>query len=399
MLLGCAADSHGWIEVAADGKGFVRDGQPFLPWGYNYDRTVMNGRDVLLEEVLREEPGKLDRDFGRMREMGGNTVRLFCQMGDYFDGPGRIRPAAFQQLETALDAAERNRLHVLLVGVNHIRPSAIPQWLKDVDDATLQDHHALFWEAAARYFRGRSVIMAYDLINEPIIPSDDSDLLVDGCFAMRDGEKFCYVHRLLRRFSVRWTQWVHGRFGSPEQLRSAWPDYPRPGETWEQIAVPRASAEDPRFPTLLECHRDLLVEWSLRMRSVIRSHDTRHLITVGALNPPAFAPAVDFFCAHLYPAPQATLEANEAEWRAAMDAIPAGKPVVIEEFYPLAFPPLPKGVDVHQALIASLRRATAPKAVGFVSFYWGPSAEIQSNPMAAAMYDHWLQAWSTARPQ
>ena len=37
-----------WVRIAPDGTHFVCDGRAFRLWGFNYDRTIISGRDVLL---------------------------------------------------------------------------------------------------------------------------------------------------------------------------------------------------------------------------------------------------------------------------------------------------------------------------------------------------------------
>ncbi|MGQ9650059.1 MAG: cellulase family glycosylhydrolase [Phycisphaerae bacterium] len=395
---GCSApviDSH--LAVTPDGRGFVSGKTPFLVWGFNYDRSVISGRDVLLEDVLREQPAKLDRDFAMMRQMGGNTVRLFCQMGEYFEGPDHINAAAFERLAMALNAADHAGLKVLLVGLCHIRKSAIPSWLVEADDETVERHEELFWRTAAGRFRDHPAILAYDLQNEPAVHSSDSRDLVVGCFSMRGGEHFCYVHMHGRQASKQWAEWVRKRYGSEQALQAAWEDYPRPNESWSSPALPKASPKDPRFGDLMTCHRDLLQAWAWRMRSAIRENDGNHLITVGALDPAVFVEMVDFHCAHLYPRQDLTLEANEQAWRDHLSRVPPGKPIVIEEFYPLAYP---RRAD-HQAatpaeMIAALRRAAGSHGAGFVSFYWGPAEEVINSPIGQSLYQSWLDAWSAA---
>lgn len=200
-----------------------------------------------------------------------------------------------------------------------------------------------------------------------------------------------------RQASRRWAEWVHGRFGTEAAVRAAWKDYPRPGENWFSPALPKTSREDPRLGDLLACHRDLLQAWAQRMRSAIRENDGNHLITVGALNPAVFADIVDFHCAHLYPKQDLTLEANEQAWRDHLSRLPPGKPIVVEEFYPLAYPHRADGqAATATELIAAVRRAAGPHGAGFVSFYWGPAEEVIESPMGQALYQNWLDAWSSA---
>lgn len=398
---GCSLpDSVRQFQTSVDGTGFVCNGRPFVLWGFNYDRTVISGRDAILEDVLREQPAKLGRDFTAMRKMGGNTVRIFCQMGEYFEGPDRINAAAFDRLGAALDAADRSDLKVILVGICHIRKADIPAWLIDADDEVVETHEELFWRTAAERFRDHPAILAYDLQNEPAVHRSDSRELVVGCFTMRAAEQFCYVHMHGRQARRRWTDWVHKRYPTEEALRAAWKDYPRPGEDWASPALPAASPQDPRFGNLIACHAEQLRSWAARLRGVIREVDPQHLITVGALDPAVFADIVDFHCAHLYPRQDLTLEANEQAWRDHLSRIPPGKPIVIEEFYPLAYPNHADGTPATLAeLIAAVRRAAGSRGAGFVSFYWGPPDEVFDNAIARALHQKWLIAWSAAAPQ
>jgi hypothetical protein len=162
---------------------------------------------------------------------------------------------------------------------------------------------------------------------------------------------------------------------------------PSPGRKLALAALPKTSRQDPRFGNLLACHRDVLQGWARRMRSAIREHDGNHLITVGALDPAVFADVVDFHCAHLYPKQDLTLEANEQAWRAHLSRVPPGKPIVVEEFYPLAYPHRADGQAATLAeLIAAIRRAAGPHGAGFVSFYWGPPEEVVDNAIGQALY-------------
>jgi hypothetical protein len=412
LAFGCAArnpkDRYGH---AGDEYAIVKDGRfalarvgddgrragtrPFVPWGFNYDRTALDRRDVLLEDILRERPEQVGRDLAAMRAMGGNVARVFVATADILDGPDQVNPEGLRRLDLLLDAARGSDMRLILVGLANLRPATAPAWVQKADDETMRLAQVTFWRAVARRCRGEPAIFAYDLQNEPAVPWNDTDPWVIGCFDMSGGQKFCYVHYLCRQMGLQWTQYIHRRFANEETLRRHWQDFPRPGESWAAIAIPKPDAKDPRYGDYFGLHAELMAAWSDRLANVIRAEDPGHLITVGALNPPAFARAVDFHCFHLYPdgvpAGEDFITVNRQRWRQRMAEVPDGKPVVIEEFFPMV---MPQGVTFQQALDTMLD-ATKPRASGWVSFYWGPAAELNwSMPIMRPTYEDWLKLWS-----
>ncbi|HOB76173.1 MAG TPA: hypothetical protein PKG54_16795 [Phycisphaerae bacterium] len=368
----------------------------FTPWGFNYDRTVLDGRDVLLEDVLREQPEKIDRDFAAMRRLNGNVVRVFLATGYFLKGPQEIHPEAFAGLDLLLAAARRHDLRLILVGLANIRPADMPAWMRDADDETMDQAEGVFWQAVARHCRGNPAVFAYDLQNEPVIHWVDNDAWIVGCFDMPTGPKFCYCHYHYRRISRRWTAEIHRRFPDEAALRAHWPDYPRPGESWSSIAIPAfENKQDPRFGEYFAFQRPLLANWAARLAGIIRAEDPDHLITVGALNPPAVANVVDFHCFHLYPDPvpagEDFLQTNARRWQERLSAITDGKPIILEEFYPLWVP----AQIAKRDLLRTMLEATSPRATGWVSFYWGePEIQTGSDPAGRELYAEWLRLWS-----
>ncbi|HOW70149.1 MAG TPA: hypothetical protein PKY77_06055 [Phycisphaerae bacterium] len=387
---------EGQFMLARAGRnGRQSASRPFVPWGYNYDRTVVNGRDVLLEDALREQPQKVARDLATMRAMGGNVARVFVATTDILDGPEKPSPEGLRKLGLLLDATRRSGMRLILVGLANLRPDTAPAWLQKADDATMNVIQLTFWQTVARQCRGEPTVFAYDLQNEPAVPWNDTEPWVIGCFDMSGGQNFCYVHYLCRQMAMQWTQYIHKRFTDQAALRRHWPDYPRSGESWTAIAIPKQDPKDPRYGEYFGLHAELMATWADRLAGAIRAEDPGHLITVGALNPPAFARTVDFHSFHLYPervpAGQDFLALNRDRWRQRMTEVPDRKPVVIEEFYPMV---VPQGITFQQALDAMLT-ATRPRASGWVSFYWGPAAELNwPTPMMHPMYENWLKVWN-----
>ena len=73
-----------------------------------------------------------------------------------------------------------------------------------------------------------------------------------------------------------------------------------------------------------------------------------------------------------------------------------GSPVVIEEMFPLGAPP-----DLafnFSALLSVYLNATRPRAVGWMSFYWGTPQEMRMDNQTAQLYNEWLDVWKRGRP-
>ena len=98
----------GVIRVAPDGLGFVDEGgNPFVPWGLNYDRSFDQGIDVVLEDLLLRRPSKLDRDFRRAGDLGANAIRIFPMLSHYVPALGQV---AVEKVGRQVQAARNIRI-------------------------------------------------------------------------------------------------------------------------------------------------------------------------------------------------------------------------------------------------------------------------------------------------
>ena len=132
--------------------------------------------------------------------------------------------------------------------------------------------------------------------------------------------------------------------------------------------------------------------WVDRLAKAIRSRDDRHLITVGVIPWVQFFPKakplfyskevaenLDFASVHFYPE---TGKIDQAV--TALAAYYIGKPVVIEETFPLKCSAAELGEFIEKS------RATA---CGWIGFYWGKTPEEyrQSKTIGDAMTLAWLE--------
>src|SRR4029079_2045717 len=73
-----SAEPLPFVKVAQDNSGFIAGdtGQKLFPWGFNYDHDE-DGR--LIEDYWEKEWPKVEADFGEMKELGANVVRIHIQ--------------------------------------------------------------------------------------------------------------------------------------------------------------------------------------------------------------------------------------------------------------------------------------------------------------------------------
>ncbi len=355
------------IRVARGGRGFVAgDGRAFVPWGLNYDRSYLEGRDVLLEELLDRDPAKLDRDFERARALGANVIRLFPQLDRYLPGLDSVCERALHSLDAALAAARRHELRVDLTGLTMIDSRARPGWLARASDEEITAAHELFWSTVAARYAGDAGIFCFNLQNEPYVNWRDASVAPTGCARMADGRDYCYLTPHLKDVRGAWARWVRERYPDAAALRAAWPDFPRGRETPQAPYMPRRrqGLGDTRLRDFHRFRVDYAVGWTRRMAAAIRRGDHARLITTGlvpqsampverdaetpvlaSFRAQALAPELDFTCIHLYPlmlADDGDSLALNLDWHEMALASLHGlrQPVVVEEWVALG-----QGVD------------------------------------------------------
>ncbi|MBI2299688.1 MAG: cellulase family glycosylhydrolase [Armatimonadetes bacterium] len=318
VVLLLAAISHAAplerIIVAPDQHGFVLadSGVAFRPWGVNYGHA-----GKLLEDVW-DDGATLEHDFGQMRELGANVVRIHLQVNRFMDGPDRPNAAAFERLGRLVKLAEGTGLYLDLTGLACYRPADTPKWYDTLDESARWAAQAAFWRATAATCQASLAIFCYDLMNEPITPADQRPSWYSG--TLFGGYDF--IQFIARNPAGR-----------------------------ERMAIAAA--------------------WLDQLTAAIRAEDREHLITVGMLpwvtgwgHLSGFLPAetakhLDFLSVHIYPKTKDPAEAERA-----LRECDVGAPLVIEETFPLECTPT--------ELAAFLRRSREV-ACGWLWHYDGAS--------------------------
>ena len=337
------------VAVSADGKGFalVPSGRPFRAWGFNYDHDE-TGR--LIEDYWDQEWPKIEQDFQEMRDLGANTVRIHLQTGKFLRDAQTPNDQALAKLKQLLSLAERVGLYLDLTGLGCYHKADVPAWYDDLDEAGRWAAQRVFWSAVARTCSESPAVFCYDLMNEPVVP------------------------------------------GGKPRAKGDWLGPPFAGKHFVQV-ITLEQRERPR-PQIARA-------WTEGLVQAIRPHDPKRLITIGLVDwsldrpgltsgfvPKEVAPALDFLCVHLYPEKGKVDQAIET----LQGFVAAGKPVVIEETFPLK-----AGAADFRAFLDRSR----PLAAGTIGFYWGKTlAQCKaSGTIGDALLASWLELFQAETAQ
>lgn len=350
QLLAVSAGLAGpaWIEISKDGRGFAAadTGHEFRPWGFNYDRDH-SGR--LIEDYWEDEWATVESDFHEMKALGANVVRIHLQFGRFMDRHDTPRKPALSQLARLVQLAEETELYLDLTGLGCYHRQDVPAWYDEMDETARWEAQSVFWAAVAEVCSESPAVFCYNLMNEPVVAGGDRK---------RD-------------------DWLGPAFGGKHFV--------------QVITRDRAGRERP----------EIARQWIRKLVQSIRSRDQRHLITVGLVDwsldrpgltsgfvPGFIADDLDFLCVHLYPERGKLEDARET----LRGFVAAGKPVVIEETFPLKCSPGEFRQFIEQS---------HSDAAGWIGFYWGrtPDELRTGTTLADAITLSWLELFQELAPQ
>jgi Cellulase (glycosyl hydrolase family 5) len=332
-LAAAQAGSLPKIRVAPDGHGFqTASGAPFTPLGLTYYRP---GTGWAPQVWKRFDPEATAADFARLKELGVNCVRVFISYGSFATNPDALSPDGLAKFDQFLAMAEAAGIYVHPTGPDHWEGT--PAWAQGdriADERVLRGLES-FWNQFAGRYRGRSVIFAYDLRNEPEVAWNTA---------------------VLRE---KWNRWLEATYGSAARIGEAW-GTPNRELQLGQAPVPDPK-DNPRSRELLDYQHfreSIADDWTRRQVAAIKAADPAALVTVGliqwsvpsllpgiahysAFRPRRQAQFLDFLTIHFYPFDHGFYEyrspGDEVRNLAYLEGVARevakpGKPVVLGEF-------------------------------------------------------------------
>ena len=328
-----------FIRVSDDGKDFVyaQSGKRFFAWGVNYDH---DNSSRLIEDYWHDEWSTIEEDFREIKALGANVVRIHLQVPKFIEAPDRINKENIKQLFRLVKLAERTGLYLDITGLGCYHKQDVPAWYDAMDEAARWEVQAKFWEVIAKTCAGSPAIFCYDLMNEPILPGA----------------------------AKKETEWLTGELGGKYFVQRITLDLA--GRTREEVAK----------------------AWVDKLVTAIRRFDERHLVTVGVIpwahtfpgaKPLFYSKEVgenlDFVSVHFYPQKD---EVDKA--LTALAVYDVGKPLVVEEMFPLAC----GFEDMERFIDGSLEMVD-----GYISFYWGKRIDeyTDKDGLSGAIIKKWLE--------
>ncbi len=320
------------IRVAADAGGFeTRAGKPFVPFGVTYFRPGTGWAPQVWKQF---DPEATRKDFARMKELGVNCARVFLSYGSFLMETNKFEPEGLAKFDQFLEIAERAGIYVHPTGPDHWE--GLPEWagIDRYADEVVLNAVEEFWRQFARRYRGRSIIFAYDLLNEPEIRWDTPPMV------------------------EKWNRWLEKKYGGLAALSKSW-GATNHNLTWGAVLVPPREdcAGCARLLDFQHFREEIADSWTRRQVAAIKSSDPQALVTVGLIQwsvpsllaagwqysgfrPEGQAPLLDFMEIHFYPLANGFYEygaADQARNLAYLEGVVAevarpGKPVVIAEF-------------------------------------------------------------------
>jgi len=182
----------------------------------------------------------------------------FCRMAPFT--PSRAAwTRRLKRFDDFLALAEEAGLYVQPTGPDHWEGT--PEWARGdrLADERILAATVDFWRLFAARYRGRTAIMAYELLNEPEVAWDTP--------AMRG----------------RWCSWLKGRYDQAEQATKEW-GLTLPARAFEDLPPPGKGAAPGKYVLDYQrCREDIADGWTRRQVEAIRAADPGALVTVGLI--------------------------------------------------------------------------------------------------------------------
>jgi endo-1,4-beta-mannosidase len=339
------AQPLGPVVISADHNHFVLkdSGTEFKPWGFNY----LGEFGTILEEYWAEKWDAIEEDFREMKQLGANVIRVHLQFATYMDTADKAKPEELARLKRLLDLAQANGLYLDVTGLGCYHPARVPKWYDALDEAARWNAQARFWQVIAETCKGHPAVFCYSLMNEPVITEAKPG---EHPWLTGEMEGFYFVQRISNK----------------------------PGKRTQQ---------------------EIAAAWVKQLTHAIREVDPDHLVTVGVIpwamiwpnaKPVFYAPEaakhLDFVSVHFYPQAGKVRDAV-----AALKVYDIGKPMVVEETFPLS---------CSQPEFEQFLHDGGPIVEGWISHYFGKSIAdyAKEKDLRSGVVKSFLEFWQKQAP-
>ncbi len=99
-------------------------------------------------------------------------MRIHLQVAKFMTTPNQPNQSSLVKLKELVQLAERLGLYLDVTGLGCYHKADTPAWYDELDEEGRWKVQANFWREVAATCNGSPAIFCYDLMNEPILPSD-----------------------------------------------------------------------------------------------------------------------------------------------------------------------------------------------------------------------------------
>ncbi len=105
------------IRITKNGRAFrLENGKPFVPFGVTYYRPGTGWAPQVWKQF---DPEATRKDFGRMKALGVNCVRVFLTYHSFYSEPGVLRTDGLAKFDQFVRIAEESGIYVHPTGPDH----------------------------------------------------------------------------------------------------------------------------------------------------------------------------------------------------------------------------------------------------------------------------------------
>lgn len=400
LFLSLKAYSENLTKISvAKGKTYFIKAQTnelFFPYGVNFDHN----RDYILLEDFWTDKEYINTVFKDIKQMGFNIVRIHLQQFKLQISKEIIDNQVLNKITEVVDIAKKYNLYIDLTGLGRYN-GKIPDWYKDLTDNERNEVDRSYWETLAIHLKNNSSIFCFNIQNEPTINSSDNQGYVGPPF--KDG--YHYINRLYQNIAEEWNKYLKEKYNTKQKFKVSWVKYKYKNFkdfSITKISTPEADASKSELKEFRIFKDNMAVLWLKQIYRTIKKADNSRLVTIGLSNlnfklskqyasfsPEIVYPYVDFISIHTFPREISKFpyKDNSGSITKMVKAAYIGKPLVIEEFYPLV--PLNK---LYPNFIFPINKYVS----GWISYYWGTPIEALkgSSEISDNITGTWLEYFS-----
>jgi len=156
-------------RISVRGRRLYAGSTPWRAWGMNWIARDDSPVIVYFDHPTSAKLAGLTAQLRTAHRMGANSMRIYLELGQVMQTPGRARTSTLTALRNVLKAAEKERVYLDISGNLVWRAKRVPAWYDRLSEQSRWQVQANFWRAVAHAAASSPAVLCYELTSEPII--------------------------------------------------------------------------------------------------------------------------------------------------------------------------------------------------------------------------------------